>query len=206
MRNGFATRRRAGQAGTGGDGSGRTAASALLVAVAGGDRAALGELYAQTSPRLFAVAVRLMRRHDLAEEVLHDSFLRAWARAGSYDPGRGPAEAWLLTLVRHAAFDRLRRQGREVALEDVDAGGEGGDAAAAAEAGDPVELLALSADGQALARCLGDLEAEPRRCILLAYWHGYSHEELARLLGRPLGTVKSWVRRSLLRLRVCLER
>jgi RNA polymerase sigma-70 factor, ECF subfamily len=205
MRNGLLVRRREGTGDGAGSGQG---ASALLVAVAGGDRAALGELYRQTSPRLFAVAVRLMRRHDLAEEVLHDAYMRAWARAGSYAPERGSAEAWLVTLVRHTAFDRLRRQGREVPLGDADGTGGGEDGGPAAGAGDDgmVEQLALTADGQALARCLGQLEVEQRRCILLAYWHGYSHEELARLLGRPLGTVKSWVRRSLLRLRTCLER
>src|SRR5215218_5708539 len=165
MRNGLVMRRRRAAGTAEGAGAGPAqSASALLVAVAGGDRAALGELYQQTSPRLFAVAVRLMRRHDLAEEVLHDAYLRAWARAGSYAPERGPAEAWLLTLVRHAAFDRLRRQGREVSLEDVDPAAGGGGAEAAGE-GDLVEQLALSADGQALARCLGQLEAEPRRCI-----------------------------------------
>lgn len=187
-----------------GDDAEDAALAALLAAVAGGDRAALGEVYDLTGARLFGVALRLLRRRDLAEEVLHDAFLRVWARAGSYSSDRGAALAWLTTLVRHVALDSLRRRRREVSLEDAPELAE----AAEAEAGDdgPFARVATTSEGRALMGCLGELEREPRLCILLAYRDGYSHEELARLLGRPLGTVKSWVRRSLLRLRQCLER
>lgn len=187
-----------------GDDAEDAALAALLGAVAGGDRAALGEVYDLTGARLFGVALRLLRRRDLAEEVLHDAFLRVWARAGSYSSDRGAALAWLTTLVRHVALDNLRRRRREVSLEDAPELAE----AAEVEAGDdgPFARVSTTSEGRALMGCLGELEREPRLCILLAYRDGYSHEELARLLGRPLGTVKSWVRRSLLRLRQCLER
>jgi RNA polymerase sigma-70 factor, ECF subfamily len=175
--------------------------AALLASVVRGDSAALAALYSHTSARLFGVALRLLRRRDLAEEALHDAFLKVWQRAESYSPDRGSADAWLATIVRNTALDRLRRQGREMPLEEA-AGVE----EIEAPESEPMRRLLATADGQALAACLGELEPEPRHCILLAYWQGYSQEELALLLGRPLGTVKSWVRRSLLRLRHCLER
>ncbi|HEX8375795.1 MAG TPA: sigma-70 family RNA polymerase sigma factor [Geminicoccaceae bacterium] len=176
-------------------------AARLLAAVAAGDQAALGELYTRTSSRLFGVALRLLRRHDLAEEALHDAYLKVWRRAGSYSPERGPALAWLTTITRRAALDRLRRQRREISLEDAPEVQE-----LEAPGDEPLARIAASADGAALLGCLEKLGSEQRNCILLAYRDGYSHDELARLLGRPLGTVKSWVRRSLIRLKQCLER
>ncbi len=173
--------------------------AALLAAGVRGDSAAFGALCSRTSAGLFGTAVRLLQRRDLAEEVLHDAFLKVWQRAESYSPDWGPADAWLATIVRNAAIDRLRRHGREGPL----GGQEVPDEAAAPK---PSSVLLAAAGGQALAACLEEFEPEPRRCILLAYCQGYSHEELAYLLGRPLGTVKSWVRRSLLRLRHCVER
>lgn len=187
------------------EGNGEPESAALLAAVVRGDSAALSALYRRASPRLFGVALRLLRRRDLAEEALHDAFLKIWQRAESYAPERGSADASLATIVRNTALDRLRRHGREIPIEDT------GELEAMLEAmeqpdSEPMHRLVAMSEGQALAACLAELEPEPRRCILLAYWLGYSHEELAQLLGRPLGTVKSWVRRSLVRLRHCLER
>lgn len=168
-----------------------------LAAVATGDADALAVLYGQTSGRLMALLLRLLRRRELAEEVLHDVYLRVWARAGSFDPGRGSAMGWLVAVARNTALDHFRRHRREVVgIEDLEHMVE-------EPAGPDLDLA--SSGRRALQVCLDRLEPEPRRCVLLAYQAGLTYEELATRLGRPLGTVKSWVRRSLLRLRLCLE-
>lgn len=164
------------------------------------DTDALALLYGQTSGRLLAVLVRILRRREVAEEVLHDVYLKVWDRAGSFVPGRGAAMAWLVAIARHAALDHLRRHRREaVGVEDDMA------ALMAEEAGGSPDPADLSASRRALQACLDQLEPEPRRCVLLAYHGGLTYEEMARQLDRPVNTVKSWVRRSLLRLRQCLE-
>jgi len=174
--------------------------AALLRACAGGDSAALARLYEGTAAQLFGLALRIVRRRELAEEVVQDAFVSAWRNAGRYDERRGTAMAWLATIVRNRALDQLRRLSRERPLDP-----------AAVErwedpAPGPAELAALSEDGRRLARCLDELEEAPRRSILLAYFEGMTVEEVAERMAAPLGTVKSWVRRSLQRLRSCLER
>jgi RNA polymerase sigma-70 factor (ECF subfamily) len=171
----------------------------LLRAMAGGDRPAFAELYRITAPQLFGVALRMLQRRDWAEETVHDAYLRIWQRAGAYAPAKGTALGWLCAIVRNAALDRLRRQRRELPL---DAAPEYEDLAD--EAPGPLDQLMATSDGQALARCLDTVEPESRQCLVLAYWEGLTHEELARRTGRPLGTVKSWIRRALVRLRDCL--
>lgn len=176
------------------------ALAALLGQVAAGDRNALAELYSRTSAPLLGLVVRMLQRREVAEEVLHDAYLRIWHNAATFSPQRGSATSWMVAIVRNAALDRLRRQRREVPLESLPDYDE-----PHAEGGDPAAAPA-SAEGRALADGLGQLEAEQRNCLLLAYYHGLTHEELAQRLERPLGTVKSWIRRSLLRLRQSLDR
>ncbi len=176
------------------------ALAVLLGQVATGDRNALAELYSRTSAQLLGLVLRMLHRQEIAEEVLHDAYLRIWHNAATFPAQRGPAMGWMVAIVRSAAMDRLRRQRREVPLESLP-DYDGPDA----EAGDAAAAPA-TAEGRALADCLAQLEAEQRNCLLLAYYHGLTHEELAQRLERPLGTVKSWIRRSLLRLRQCLDR
>jgi RNA polymerase sigma-70 factor (ECF subfamily) len=178
------------------DGLDEASLAAWLAGVARRDTDALAVLYGQTSGRLFAVLLRLLRRRDLAEEVLHDVYLKVWDRAGSYQPERGAPMAWLVAVARHAALDHLRRQ-RRAPEEGLPPGH--------LELPDPRDAAAGSAARHALQACLDQLEPEPRRCVLLAYQGGFTYEELARRFDRPPNTVKSWVRRSLLRLRRCLE-
>jgi RNA polymerase sigma-70 factor (ECF subfamily) len=173
------------------------AVAAWLAAVAVGDGDALAVLYGQTSARLMAVLMRLLRRRELAEEVLHDVYLRVWDRAKLFDPAKGSAMGWLVAVARNTALDHFRRHRREVV-------GIEGDGVVLDEPATP-DLAAASAARRALQACLDLLEPEPRRCIMLAYQGGLTYEETAERLGRPIGTVKSWVRRSLLRLRQCLE-
>jgi RNA polymerase sigma factor (sigma-70 family) len=169
--------------------------------VARRDTDALAVLYGQTSARLLAVLLRILRRREIAEEVLHDVYLRVWDRAASFDPSKGSAMGWLVSVARNAALDHFRRHRREVLGVD---GGEagGGDMV---ELADPQDLAQASAARRALQACLERLDPEPRRCLVLAYQRGLTYEEMARQLDRPVNTLKSWVRRSLVRLRHCLE-
>jgi RNA polymerase sigma-70 factor (ECF subfamily) len=174
--------------------------AAFLENCAAGDRSALARLYRATSPQLFGLALRMVRRRDLAEEVLQDAFVAVWRHAGSFDRRRGPAFGWVAAIVRNQAIDLLRRRGREAPLDP--------EAAAALpdpEPG-PLDRAAQSELARVLAGCLGELEEGPRSSILLAYYEGLTYEEAALRLATPVGTVKSWIRRSLMRLKRCLER
>ena len=172
---------------------------ALLAASAQGDRSAFEQLYRQTSAKLFGVALRIVRRRDLAEEVLQECYIRIWNRAGDYREGLAAPMTWMASIVRNRTLDWLRRPNLEVT--DVD--GEMAAGVAADEPG-PLGALEQSRDGAALARCLAELEAKQRQAILLAFHDGLSHSELAAHLREPLGTVKTWVRRGLAKLKTCL--
>lgn len=172
---------------------------ALLQACAGGDQTALHSLYSATSPQLFGLAVGILRNRDLAEDVVQDSFVQVWRHARSFDPDRGTAMAWLARIVRNKCFDLLRRRGRESPLDDaVMASWED-------PSPSPAELTGLSQDARRLRACLEQLEESPRRSLMLAYYEGLTFEQVAGRLRAPLGTVKSWIRRSLIRLKGCME-
>ena len=170
----------------------------LLAAVAGGDREALKSLYGTQSARLFGIAMAVLRDRPAASDVLQETFIRVWQRAGQFDPGDGEVEAWLASIARHAALDIARSRGREAPADDLGLG----DAAI-----DPDALDALSAaeHGARLRGCLQRLEPKLRQSIVLAFVHGLSHPEIAARLNEPPGTVKSWIRRGLTGLRECLS-
>jgi len=174
--------------------------AALLAACARGDQAAFSRLYRATAPKLFGVAVRILRREDWAEDVLQDCYVRIWDHARDYRAGLAAPMTWMTSIVRNRCLDWLRRPRLEVA---------GGDdtllEAAASENPGPLEALERSGDAGAVARCLRALEARQRQAIVLAFQHGLTHAELAAHLREPLGTVKTWVRRGLQQLKRCLE-
>ena len=173
---------------------------ALLGACARGDRFAFENLYRQTSAKLFGVALRIVRQEDLAEEVLQDCYIRIWNRAGDYREGLAAPMTWMASIVRNRSLDFLRRANPEV----IDVDGELIEGVASDSPG-PLAVLEQSRDGSALARCLAELEAKQRQAILMAFHEGLSHSELAEHLRQPLGTVKTWVRRGLAKLKTCLE-
>ncbi len=179
------------------DEAGATDPGALLSYVAAGDRLAFRRLYDQQSPRLYAVAMRITRQSALAADAVHDAFLQVWRNAARFDAARGNAEAWLLSLVRYRALDIARRRARDVSdvdmpeVEDTEP--------------DPLARLQTAREASALHRCLETLEPERRKLVLLAFTDGLSHSELAERLATPMGTIKSWIRRSLLALKSCLE-
>ena len=151
-------------------------------------------IYDIEAPRMVGVARRMLRRQDLAEEAVQDTFMRMWRAARSFDPARGGARTWLYAILRNSAISILRDEGRFVSDPDI-----GEDAAPASE-----NALARLPESSALRRCLEQLDTERRAVVILAYVHGLSHGELAGRLGVPLGTVKSRVRRSLISLQECM--
>jgi len=172
----------------------------LLAASRRADRDAFAELYTLTSSRLFAVALRLMRRRDSAEDVLQEAFVLIWRKADSYRPERGGPLQWMATIVRNCAIDRLRAQAREP--RDFADWEDGVEALVDPASGDQALPFHLA---QTLRTCLEHLQDSQRTAILLAYYYGLTHDELAAKMNSPLGTIKSWVRRGLLQLKDCLE-
>lgn len=172
---------------------------AALLACARGDRAALRDIYDREASRLLGVAARILRRRDLADEVLHDAFMQIWQKAGSFDPARGSGRTWIYSVVRHRAINALRRSGRETGADDS----VFADIADPAEG--PLDALSRLRDAAALRKCLDQLDDAKRGAILLAYVDGYSHSQIAARLAVPLGTIKAWIRRGLIALKGCLS-
>ncbi len=171
----------------------------LLAECALGNRDAFERLYRRTSPRLYAVQLRILGEPALAEEALQETFIQVWRYANEYRAARGAALAWLTGIARFRALDVRRRQRPTDPLDTTDphlALGESDSAAAVFE---------QLASGDALQQCLERLSAQARQCVVLAFCEGYTHDELSRRMATPIGTVKSWIRRSLQRLKACID-
>jgi RNA polymerase sigma-70 factor (ECF subfamily) len=186
------------------NGSDGEAPAALLAACAAGDRAALRTLLEGEGPRLLGVALRILRRRDLAEEALQEAFILLWRKAGQFDASRGSARGWLTAVARNAAIDLLRRSAREepVEIEKLETLREARMRDEHEEMDDIVERL--DSAGR-LRICLEGLEPQRRRAILMAYALGLTQGEIAGRMGAPLGTVKAWMRRGLAALRECMS-
>jgi RNA polymerase sigma-70 factor (ECF subfamily) len=170
----------------------------LIDAVRHGSQVALKRLYEIESRRLYGIALRIVRRPEIAAEVLQETFLQIWQNAAAFSSERGAGTAWLTGIVRFRALDAVRKAGREVPSDDPTLGDE-------AVEPDVIDKIGASAEADALLRCLKLLEREQQLCILLAFVDGLSHSEVAAHIKVPLGSVKSWIRRGLLSLRRCLE-
>ncbi len=163
------------------------------------DQQALAELYETMAGRVYGLALRITRQVQTAEEVTEDCFWQVWRQAPRFDPARGAAIAWIMTIARSRALDALRRADTAEPL------GEDRLATIEAEDGsDPHDLLDAVEKQHRLHAALRDLEPLPRQLVALAFFRGLSHEEIAGQMGLPLGTVKSHIRRALLRLRELL--
>jgi RNA polymerase sigma-70 factor, ECF subfamily len=169
-----------------------------IKACATGDREALRSLFEQDAGRLVAVARRIVRRRDLAEEVVQETFIQVWRKAAQFDPRLGSARGWIYTIARNRALNVIRDHAREELTD---------------EAG--IEMLRHDdqviddayqrlANNSRLRHCLDRLEPKRRTCLLLAYVAGFSHGEIAGKLDVPLGTAKSWIRRAVNALKECL--
>ena len=172
----------------------------LLARTALGDRAAFEQLYQATRAKLFAVSLRIVRERFLAEEVLQDSFVSIWNHAADYARAKSAPTTWMTAIVRNRSLDVVRRTREEPDVDDTLT------AALVDEGASPEREAVARADAHSLRECLDELEPEQRQSIALAFFHGLSHSELAQHIGRPLGTVKTHIRRGLMRLRDCLAR
>ena len=165
------------------------------------DQRAFATLYQLSSPKLFAVAIRITRRRDWAEDVLQEAFVNIWNHAAGYNSAKSAPMTWMTAIVRNRALDWLRRP-REV---EIDEEHEQLIAAIPDESPGPEDLLRMSLQAGELAECMKVLTEEQQRSITLAFFYGLSHGELAEQMRKPLGTVKTWIRRGLDRLKSCLD-
>ncbi len=179
--------------------------AALLSRIALGDQAAFAEFYEATSAHLYGVALRILRDGPAAEDVLQEAYVSVWHHAASYEVAKSQPMTWLTSIVRNRCLDQLRR--REI--DTVSLTPDDDDDAPAydppSSAMTPGEMLLAGAEVRSVRDCVETLEAGPRQAIALAFYQGMSHAELAAHMREPLGTVKSWVRRGLERLKRCLD-
>jgi len=166
----------------------------LMAAVAKGDQAAFERLYAATRAKLYGVVLRILRRSDLADEVLQETYLKIWNSAGTFDPKRERKQFGKPI----AEFDLIRKK-TEASLEDEPAAME-----AAGEEPNPLARREMTEELRRLLGCLGQLQEDRRRMVLLAYYSGWSREQLSAKFDAPANTIKTWLRRSLMEIRECL--
>ena len=171
----------------------------LLTRVSQGDRKAFASLYEATSPKLFALALRILSRKDLAEEALQDAYVNIWHHAAGYRRDKAAVMTWMTTIVRNRCLDLLRAQPAEKQL----AADSSFDEWASEDLG-PLEAVTADSDARALLACMKQLPPLQRQAIALSYFHGLAHEQLAQQLAQPLGTIKTWLRRGLQLLRNCM--
>lgn len=171
-----------------------------LAACANGHRQALTDLYHQESSRLLSVVMRILKCPSLSEDVVHDAFVKIWANAGSFHPRLGSARGWIYVLTRNLALNALEKHQRQIQTEPeflldlIDQ-----------ESIDSPSMTLDVLEQQELFKCLDTLEPQQKLCVLHAYVDGYTQDEISGLLDKPLGTVKSWIRRSLQSLKDCLK-
>lgn len=176
----------------------------LLVQSGQGDAQAFQQLYQLSSGRLFAVCQRVLNNPSVAEEVLQESYIKIWHAAQQFNSSQAQAMTWMSAIARHQAIDRLRsEQRRPTLLSDSETDYETLDFRDLTLS--PEALKELSEEAQHLSVCLERLNKEQRHCLLAAYYEGKTHAELSKELGKPLGTVKAWIRRGLAQLRECLR-
>lgn len=174
----------------------------LLAQCALGRESALAELYRLTSPHLFALARRMLREQAAAEDVLQECFVAIWRQAGQYRAEQSQPMTWMTRIVRNRCIDRMRRDRRRVDMPDPD---DTLIPSFADDAPGPLARLAASREGRRLADCMAGLEGPQRVAIALAFFDDLAHPDIAARLQAPLGTVKSWIRRGLQRLKRCME-
>lgn len=160
---------------------------ALLYKIGQGDRRAFHNLYDRVAGRMFASAQRILGDGSLAEDAVQEACVRIWRSAGKFDPARGVALAWVGKILRNAALDRLPKQREAGRIEDFE-----------------IAVMPVEPPSARMGECLRKLPGQQGRAMVLMYVHGMTHSELADYFGAPLGTVKSWIKRGLATLRVCM--
>ncbi len=168
--------------------------TSLLTAVANGDQAASAGLYGETRAKLYGVLLRILGKPELAEEVMREVYLKVWDSAKNFDPTIATPITWMVAIARNRAIDLVRKHGG--AVEEMPDTGP--------EALPPLERPEMTDELRWLLSCLGKLDPEKQRIVLLAYHSGWSREQLAGKLGVPVDTMQTWLRRSLLEIRGCM--
>lgn len=171
----------------------------LLARTALSDQRAFSQLYQLTSAKLFAVAIRILKHEERAEECLQEAFVNIWRQAGTYNADKSAPMTWMTTVVRNRALDLLRQRRPEVQADNPQVLENFRDDS------DRTDNVAFADEHRRLEDCLGELKDAQRRCVLLAYYGGHTHPELAAQLQVPVGTVKTWIRRGLQQLKQCLD-
>lgn len=167
-----------------------------LAACAEGDRAAFRRFYDLSARYVYGVVLSIMRDHDLAKEVAQEAFVRMWKRADQYRPESGNPLAWIGTIARNCAIDRLRSERTRGFVQFTDE---------VPDFADPSDPTTQTLDSMVIQRLMADLRAEHRKALMLCYFQGYTYIELASVMDIPVGTAKSWVRRGLAALREAME-
>ncbi|MGI9353770.1 MAG: sigma-70 family RNA polymerase sigma factor [Rhizobiaceae bacterium] len=176
-----------------------TTLESLLAATAKGDREAFHELYQHSSGKLFGVLLRILKNRQMAEDALQDVYLKIWQKADAYSADKGKPISWMATIARNRAIDIVRASRPHQTVD---------------EPGDEEEIFQLggqAAEGvdvgelESLRFCLGEMKKDDRRYVILAYYEGFSRDELAERFEIPVGTIKTRLRRGLIALRACLE-
>ena len=172
---------------------------ALLGRVARGDERAFELLYDLAAPAVHGLVRRVLRDHALAEEVTQEVLIEVWRTATRYDPARGEAMAWIITIAHRRAVDRVRRE--QMAFDRESLAAQGGHTIAY----DPVnERVETMLEHEQVRRCLGSLTALQREALILAYYGGYTYREIAERVGAPPNTVRTRLRDAIIRLRGCM--
>lgn len=179
-----------------GDSDGDLSIESLLREVAGGSRTAFAEVYDRVSPRVLGLVIRLLRDRAQSEEVTQEVFLEIWQQAGRFDANRGSGMAWVLTMAHRRAVDRIRSSQKSherdlrIGIRDIERDFDG-----------VAESVEIRVENERVKRAMGRLTPLQREAVILAYYGGYSHREMAQILGIPLGTVKTRLRDGMIRLR-----
>jgi len=171
----------------------------LIAACALRDRRALADLYRLTSAKLFGVCLRVLKDRQEAEDALQDAYIKIWNGAGRYASGGYSPMSWLIAIARNNAIDRQRaRRPEAVDIEDVSDVAEGEPS--------PEQAAITASEGRRIDICLDELESRRAEAVRGAYVEGYSYQELADKYDVPINTMRTWLRRSLAKLKECLER
>ncbi len=172
---------------------------ALLARVASKDAAAFEQVYDVTCAKLYGIILRILRRRDLADEVLQEVFVKIWERAADFDPARSSPITWMATIARNRALDEIRRR-VPVSIEEAPEAFN-----VASNDAPPLQALELSQDVKRLNACLDKLEPQRKQLVIEAYLQGATREELSQRFGHPVATIKTWLHRSLAQLKACLS-
>jgi RNA polymerase sigma-70 factor (ECF subfamily) len=170
-----------------------------LQRVANGDKTAFEQVYVATSMKLYGIVIRILRRHEVADEILQEVYVRVWQRAGEFNPAVSSPVTWLASIARNRALDEAKRKTMR-SLEDFP------EVLEIPSDDNPLGDHERNEERRRLMACIDRLEADRKQVVLMVYDHGMTREEIATRTGRPVSTVKTWLRRSLAQLKDCLGR